>query len=1224
MKNKKILFVFLLFYLYPFIVNSNPRETTQGDFALWEGFEVSNNWTTSDWQNNSLSEPEISSDFVSEGKKSLEINLNQTVKTQTGMIQVFDAGDMSGVEKIRFDIYNSSLINLKVCLMLKTGQNWIYHESTRRDLKPGWNKDIEFSFNTDDFGSTGIREPDKVRRFGIMLIPEKASTGKIFLDNIRIKGTNIKNLLPVAIIPEKEELKEVLIDDFETGRLRWMAAGTWSCSTGVEPTTQEASSGKYAMKAKYNLKEPGQNAVYMIEDSVDLSDVYEMKVDVYYPDDFPSNLSISLQTGDKWLWQEYKTVKLKKGWNRDVTFYFKDKKWKNEIVNWANVTNPVGINNVKRICLLLFPANMGEGYVIFDNVRMKTKDPGKLANLKPLDLSNFAFYVFNSFEKGVQWQTQSDTTGGLVARPAFDFGGENIKGMELVFVTQSNVDKAAYSYRNKIDLSDAHGIKFDVYNPMDYSVKITLAFQVGDEETWIESKQIGIGPGWNRDIYFDFVSPSFKSAESNWNYTEYFTRRNDIRNIILSIFPDQKVQGSIFITDFKLARYNLFGEPGKYVGFTLSNNSRVTIEPVKYKIWYDGNSVGNFENETAFNFWKAHQEPSWGVVELSLSSLYASRGKKSLKIIYKDAGNKFGCQYEAAGTLDISQYTSISFDVYNPGKMLKFTIAFTDYSSAWHEINKQIVINPGWNKNITIRFDEPVWKKIQSDTQYGPMPLTSKDNMNKMFFIFYGGYEGTLYLDNIRWGTKDNLFVTEAISEQDVNLYVTPNDNIEAKVSLRAAYYYDQNTDLNVQSGHLILRGFGNELTLFSGEPAKVFDDIFGLVDTKATGTNILGLSLAGTIYPLNTSYLLSGISLNKHQPWQSGTSFIGTARLKTYFLDKNYIGAIYMNSRRGYDENPDIINGSLEQSAHIFGGDTGLNIPILDLMILNLKAEALMSHYQTLSPVYMLQGPPFQYAVESISENDGKMFKYIEGSLKYGYLTLFSYFRQIDNKFAAYYCNPDNRAGFENKDFKLTYVLDDLPPFSIIKYWGGDWATFARNTSFMFEFDAGKSTTDDYSRDTYTIDLKNDESLAFYNYHLWFRHNTEGNIEKIVSKKLSGFTKILLFDILTFKFLGRIDDTRGVVKIDDNYEMKPLLQLTGFIEGSIKITRDIILTVNYKHLRNEFESHDNLYAKLDINLWGMINMILSYGEPPLTGYWLDDNCNNTINKYTLLFKGRF
>lgn len=1223
MKKNSIIYLFLIIFFLPFIIHSNPDNIQNNNFVLWEGFENANNWTTSDWQNNSLSNPVISNDFVTEGKFSLEIDLNQKDKNQTGMIQVFDTGDMSGVEKIKFDIYNSSLINMKVCLMLKTGQNWVYHESIKKDLKPGWNKDIEFNFKT-DFGATGIREPEKMRRFGIMFFPENTGVGKIFLDNIRLQGNKIQHLLPVVIVPEKEELQEVLIDDFETGRLRWMAAGTWSCATNVESTTETASSGSHAMKARYNLKEPGQNAVFMIEDSVDMSDVYEMKVDVYYPYDFPSNLSISLSTGDKWLWQEYKTTKLRKGWNKDVTFYFKDKKWKNETVNWANVTNPEGINNVKRLCLLLFPANMGEGYVIFDNIRMKTKDPGKISNLKPIDISNLAFYVFNSFEKGVQWQTQSDATGALAARPAFDFGGENIKGMELVFATQSNVDKAAYSYRNKIDLSDACGIKFDVYNPMDYSVKITLAFQVGDEETWIESKQIGIGPGWNRDIYFDFLSPSFKSAESNWNYTEYFNRRNDIRNIILSIFPDQKASGRIYVTDFKLARHNLFGEVGKYAGFTLSNNSRITVEPVKYTTWYDGNSVGSFENETAFNFWKPHQEPSWGVAELSLSSLYASRGNKSLKIVYKDTGNKFGCEYVAAGTLDISDYNSISFDIYNPGKMLKFTIAFTSSDFAWHEINKQIIINPGWNKNITVRFDQPIWKRISGNVEQGPMVLTSKDSMTKMFFIFYGGYEGTLYLDNIRWGTKDNLLTSEAYSEQDVNFYITPVDNIEAKVSMRAAYYYDQNTDLNLQSGHLILRGYGNELTLFAGEPVKVFDDFFGLVDTEAIGTNMMGISLAGTIYPLNTSYLLTGLGLYNSQPWTLGTSYLGSARLKTYFLDKNYIGALYLNTRRGYDENPDIINGSVEQVAHVFGGDIGLNIPVENLMTLNLKGEALMTQYQSLNPVYVLQGPPFQYTLETLSKDDRKMLSYIEGSIRFGYLTLFSFYRQIDNQFAAYYCNPDLRAGFINKDFKATYTVDDLPPFSIIKYWGGDWAAFVRNTSLMVEYDAGKSTTDDYSRDTYTVDLKNDESLAFYNYHIWFRHNTEGNVNKVISRKLSGFTKILLFDFLTFRLLGRIDDTSGAVKIGDEYKIMPYQQLTGFIETSIKITRDIILTANYKHLYNKYETHNNFYAKFEANLWGMINMIISYGEEPLTGYWLDDNSNETVNKYTLLFKGRF
>jgi hypothetical protein len=1219
-KNMWILSIVLLF---PSVIIS--QDSNQGNSLLWHGFETSNSWTTTDWNNNAFSNPMITGDFVSEGKKSLEIKMDAKQPGQQAVIQLLDTGDMSQVKKISVDIYNSSSVNMKIYLMLKTGQNWVYHESKRLDVKPGWNKSIAFDLSAGEFGSDGkynmqIKEPNAVRRLGFIFEPEAKAQGAVFMDNVRLEGTGLDKLLPADTGAETDTGSEVLLDSFEGGRLRWSAAGTWSCATGVENTTITASAGKGAMKANYNLKEPGMNAVFMIEDSLDLSDASEIKMDVYYPDEFPSNMTLALSTGDKWLWQEYTTTKLKKGWNKDVTFSFKDKKWKNEGSKWSSSVNPDAINNVRRICLTLFPANMGAGYVIFDNVRIKTKNPGKIAGLTPFDMTSLAFYTWNSFEKGVNWQTQSDQSGAVAVNPVFDFGGEDNKGMQVVFSTQSSVDKATYMYRGRTDFSTSAGIKFSIYNPMPYSVKISLAFQVGDAETWIETKQMGIGPGWNKDIFFDFISPSFKSAESNWNYSEYFTRRDDIRTMFIQVYPDQKTDGSIYISDLMLARRNLLGEPGKMIGITLANNSKVSFEAISYSQGIFGAAEGSFEDTAVPAAWKSILDNGWGVSELSISDKYPAKGKKSLKIAYKDIGNKFGINYKPGGPIDFSGHTSIAFDIYNPGKALKFTLAFksNDTNTPWYETTKQKVLNPGWNKNVTIKFDEPAWKKIVNGvTTANDAPIDSKANMSDMIFSFFGGFEGALYIDNVRWGSKSDagMRITDGAVEQDINVEITPLEAVEAKVTLRAAYYHEQNTELNVKSAHLILRGFGNELGFYAGESFNIFDDTFRLVDSGAIGLNLLGVSLGGTIYPINTTYLFSALSLDNSEPWKLGTSYIGTARLKIYFLEKDYIGALYMNYRRGYDDNANILTGELEQSTHTFGLDSAFQLPILDIVTLNVKGEVLMSVYETLDPLFMIKGPPFLYTTQAIPSSDGKMFKYVEASARAGYLTAYGYYRQIDNNFAANFSNPDAKAGFTNADAKLTYIVDDLLPFSFLKSISPEFAAFVRNTQLMAECDIGKSST---------FDIRNDESLALYNYHIWYRHNEEGNAVKTISNKVSGFTKILLFDLLTFRILLRADGTQGTVVDAGVYSVKPILQLTGFIEGSLKLGRDVTLTGSYKRQANEYNAHNNFYAKAEANFLGSMAVGLSYGEPPLTGYWLDDNCNDTKDIIMATFKGRF
>ncbi|MEI7542981.1 MAG: hypothetical protein WCJ94_07005 [bacterium] len=1216
----------ILIILFPFTIFSAEEIINPSKFYVWNDFEKIADWTTDDWTNNILSKPKLGSDYVSTGTKSLEVQLDATQAGQQGAIQLFDTGSLDGVNEVKFDIYNSSLANMKIFLMLKTGNNWLYHESVRQNLIPGWNKGITFNLKTATYGTNGnyngmIKDISNVRRFGIVVEPDRKTNGFIALDNIQMNGEKA-----VFLVPEKDPagLKEVVIDDFEsTGRLKWAAAGTWSCSTDASRTTEKASLGTGAMKASFDLTMPGQNAVFMIEDSLDLSDVFEMKADVYYPYDFPTSMSMALSTGDKWEWQEAKASRLKKGWNKDVTFNLKEKKWKNEASKWEATGLPVDTKNVKRLCLTIFPPDMGKGYVIFDNVRLKTSAPEKLAGLIPQNTGDLAFAPWNSFEKGVNWNTDSDQSGAVALYPAVDFGGEKNRGMQTVFSTQNNVDKAMYSYAANLDFSNSVGVKVDIYNPNTFPVKISFAFSTGDDLNWIETKQIGIAPGWNRAVYIDFTTASFKSADSNWNYKDYFDKRNDIRKMHFQIYPDQKVKGSLYLTDFKLARRNFFGEIGKKIGLTFNNTSRMVVEPIKYVM----HSMIDGTFETITN-WSPANIAGWGAAKVELSTKYASQGNKSIKLSFKDIGIKSGLQYVSSGPFDITDYKNVVVDVYNPGKILTLTMALkTDApGNVWYESNAVVYIYPGWNKNVKINLNTNDWKQVIGTTQKMPISILAADKavMKALYLVFAGGYEGTVYVDNLRWGTSSILGITDAAVEQDINLEMSPMDALTARVTFRGGYYHGQNVDLNVKSAYLTLRGFGNELNFSAGEPVKVFDDVFGLVDSGALGPNVMGLSLAGTICPINTSYMLMGLSLNNAEPWKLGNTFVGTARLKTYLFDKNYIGLMYLNDRRGYANNADIFKADVEQSAQVIGGDTSVAIPVANLFDLNVKGEYLYTLYGTNSPIYMFPDPPPSYIIQSIGTDSNKLLSYTELNMHLGLLSFYGYYRHIGEAFASYYTNPDIKAGQVNKVGQITCTMDDLPPFSILKTISPDFAAFVRNTNMMVEYDAGKSMVDTYSRYTITMDLKNDEALALYNYHIWAKYNYEGNLYKVPSLTVTGVTKILVMDLVTFKLLGRLQNTEGPV--GDLLTMTKYTNITGFVEASVRFLKDFKLTGSYKGLSTVNNTkYSNWYAGLEGSVFsGALSFTLSYGDPPLSGYWLNDYNNETVQKYMFTLKGRF
>ncbi len=1236
MRLKHIIFLALLitFPLFLYSAETAPAQIDPDKFYLLNGFDDETNWTTSDWANNALSTITLSNDFITQGKKSMEVSLNAVKAGQGAIVQVLDPGDMSDINEISVDIYNSSMLKMDVRLMVKTGEAWQYHESKPIDIKPGWNKNVVFDLAAAEYTAEGANTFNKkisnrnfVRRLGFLFYPGKPVDGAIYFDNLRIKGgQSIAALLPQEA---PANLKTVLIDDFEKGTLKWSAAAGWSCAAGVDKIKMP--DGNQVLKARFNMSSPGMNAAFITEGSFDLSGVNDFIMDVFNPNDTIMNCGFALATGDKWAWQEAPIFKLKKGWNRDVKVSFIKKYWKNESSGWKSNVTPGDIKSVKRINMLLYPPDMGEGYALIDNIRMTTTEPEKLETLKPVDIGPVAFSVWNSFEKGVNWSPAADAGGAIAVNPAFEFGGQRINGMELVYSTRNEVDKAVYSYRSSINFANSVGMKFDIYNPNAYGVKISVAFKTGDQESWNETKQIGIAPGWNRGILIDFVSPSFKSADSNWNYTDPFYTRNDIREIDFQIYPDAKVQGKLYVSEIKLARRNFLGDIGEWLGFTFVNNSKVKVESINYSLWDNGSSEGGFESDAALNYWTDAGMSDWGVSRVSISDKFPSQGKKSLRMEYKDANIKVGLAYKSVTAFSVSDKDYFTFDVYNPGKLMKCSMVFDDGNTGgWYE-TKQYVIYPGWNRNIKVDLNSNDWKHDSTNLQNCDI-LRIKNAVKNIFIIFYGGIEGSIYLDNVRWGKKSGLSLTQADVTQDINLELSPLDNIDAKLTLRAAYHAGGANELALASGHINLRGFGNELSVFSGEPAKIIDDVFGIVDPGAVGPNNMGVSLAGTVFPINTSYILSGLSLDASEPWKLSTSYLMTARIKTYLFEKNFIGALYVNNRRGYSEGADIFSGNFEQSSHVYGGDASLAIPGFGLFDLNLKGEVLFASYDTLKPVYLIDSVPPKYVFEDLTTSADRKLIYGQADLHAGYLTLYANLRMIDRMFSATYCNQDYKPGDNAMSVKATYIMDDVPPFSILKSLSPESEAFVRGTQLMVEYNRNHQLGGlTYQKDSLTIDLKNDEALAMSNYHIWYSYATEGNPYQIPTSSFTATTKLLIANLVTTRVLLRYQALRGTFyngtgdpALSASFSEENYPQYTGFLEAGIKLFKDYKLTASCKLQNARGIWYTNAYAEAEANLVGAVNAILSYGEKPFTGYWSDDNSRDTKDVYMLSLKAYF
>jgi len=1254
MIKKYCIIIFFMVLLVPAKLISSDIDPNK--FYTWQSFEEHTiQWSTAGWTNNILSNLKLSEEYVTEGKQSLQAVIKADKKDQNGAIQLFEAGDLSSVEEMKLDIYNSSLSEINFNLSIQTGDEWMSHDSEQVKLKPGWNKDIVVQFNKPVFrtpASNGkydqpIKGLERVRKLILAFTALDKIDGYIYVDNIMVKGKNIASILPAKV---PDNARDVLVDGFEGKRLQWLPMADWSCATGVEKVTWTATEGKSCMMAKFNQKSPGQNAVFAIEDSVDLSDVYEIKVDIYNPRDFSVNMTISFGTGDKWAWQESAATHLKKGWNKDVTFYLKQRTW-----NYGS-NLPADINMVKRISMVFVPGEMGEGYVLVDNVRFKTTDPGKLDSITAKDNSNLSFYLWDNFNKGTLWDASVAYSRALAVQVVDKVGGTDKKGMEMSFATLTNVDAGSFEYVANLDWSTVSGLKFEVYNPMTETVQISVAFKVGPAYTWYESKTMVITPGWNKDLFLDLTAPSFKSQASGWTFTEYLYQRNDIRDVIIQVYPNRKMSGKLILTEIRFARHNLLGPLGDYAGITGENSSQITGQQTRFQVWDSGQGEGTFER--GLGNWIAASnmnEAGWGAAYIQISNKYATQGSHSLEITYKDIGNKVAAQYNAP--VDVSNYNSIMLDVYNPGKQVWLSVAFNTASGNWNECNT-VLLAPGWNKNVLIRFTDKIWGN--SYTGNRKMDILRFTQFSTMYIVINSTIEGAVYVDNIRWGMKSTASdilggkvsafdTTSASIQQDVNLQINPNDNIDMKVDFRGDAYNNQNPDLYVNSAHLTLRGMGNELNLFTGEQTKLFDDAFGLVDITSLGSNITGAQLVGTIAPLRFTYELAGVSRWYDQNYTPGSSYVSGIRLKESFLDSDYIGFLYFNQRRGYDPGSNPLTANLEESSHVVTGDFYINTPIGNRARFDIQSQGGYAFYDDYTPAFVMYNPqqgvyPVTDAITESISNSPKPFVYVNGDFNSGPLTFNMNYRKLDYWFADDYLSSNYKAGEEAELATLTYIMDDVPPFSIIKSWSAGWYAFIRNTQMMFQYDqditAASLTASSYQRKAATLEIKNDQSLAIYNYDIYFKYDYEGNAigpdqtvdTRVPLYKLNAITKLLVTNSFTISLLGRWEklfDWPEYSTSSSAYEpyTSNIDRFTGYTEIGYKFNRNFKATLDYKVMGTDYKTdclHTDILGTLEYVMLGSIVIDLSYGSAPFTGYWLDDLYDDTVNQYTATFKAYF
>jgi len=195
-----------------------------------------------------------------------------------------------------------------------------------------------------------------------------------------VKRVGIILLVLSFVFLVQAKVKYELWDDFEGKDTKWQAGTSWrtdAAAVGVELTGKQSTSGKQALACLVNIldvEEKYGQLAYMVENSAgwDFSNVEAVMLDIYNPLEKELEFALSFSTGN-WTWYESVSVKLKPGWNKDLSFdLLDDRLWKAAESNWAYAIIPQNMHLVQRVSVLFYFKQAFNGAVYIDNLRFGT------------------------------------------------------------------------------------------------------------------------------------------------------------------------------------------------------------------------------------------------------------------------------------------------------------------------------------------------------------------------------------------------------------------------------------------------------------------------------------------------------------------------------------------------------------------------------------------------------------------------------------------------------------------------------------------------------------------------------------------------------------------------------------------------------------------------------------------------------------------------------------
>jgi len=1121
--------------------------------------------------------------------------------------------DLTQTTGLKVDVYNPLQSDADLEVAFSTGSNWTYFESLPQTLQPGWNLNVTFPFRTPTFKSEASHwrntvRPDlkQVRKLSLVVLPHSIGAGFMIMDNVRLVtpnpkaiGTTLKDTLPSGYLAAGHD---DLLEGFE-GPTAWAAASGWSGAVTTAEVEAQTTQGKKVLKGDFDLS-PGNKAAYFgFEGDLDLTGAQEVKVDIYDPVKGPLDASVALNVGSTYDWLESSSVPLKEGWNRDVSLTLVGKSFKSAKANWHYTAKLDSPSKVKKFFVGLYSKEPLKGSVFIDNVRLN-RVAGvsgalsvKVKKQKPVTGREVVFDPLMSAAGG--WQADQLAADDSYAESVF-YGKKNGQsGVELKYSTATQPQKASFYKSGSFDWSNVSGFRFDLFNPQDHSVEVSLALQTGPDFVWHESERVKLVPGWNHDVTVQVDGPTWKTVDSNWTNSDTLKNANDLRQVNLLVYPGNPEKGEVFLSRVRTVERDLLGslgnpQLGKFLG--ISSKTTLTANGVQSKT-FDGFEAGDQTSAPAH-----------------YSGVYTTEGDRSWATPFNLYGNQQLLdltEIMPAAYKDLRPYQALRFDFYNPGPPRPLTVGFKNTTTnVWISSSAPLSLVSGWNRDITLPLDGPVFKSSITGWKPGST-LTIRDHVDELHFQVGGppGH-GTLNVDNLRVVGHGSTVQIHAMASEDLQVKFNPSDAVQVLVGGTTWKNDLSQLQGEVNRAQVDLRGYHQEIRASVGTALPSTDDPLKLIDGSVMGTGVMALSDRATVN--GTSVQLMGFARAAGRPFSLGSDSGYVARVTQNLFEDYTLGAGVIGHRFGAVQGSDPLSAPVESDIKTFMVDAK---GYLKKANLTFEGEGARSSYnEYLGASYGLPDP-HNKAYHLAATWSGGPFKASAGR---------------DGKelgfFSPYSTSPSN--GYYQNHGEMDLQMDVLPGIKDLKRKGGFLGDLLENLKTYGQYYDWHVQSSTYKNYGYRHVLEtNDYKTPLYimAWWYWFNEGKDGGDPSLDNPLLGTHQPQYTWNVsvryrltpsLYLNVLGRQSST---------HDWESDTAAGGF---KYKFWGDTWLSAEAKSTKfsgSQTGSFTNYNAEFIKRLGGNdLELHLTYGTPSFTGYWMDDANLKTMNEWTSTVTVRF